>query len=84
MNGRPIYGDYNHSLHTSYEDDIEYPTTVPESDLIDSSVKHVNEQKVTYFLINAEIYLPQGEKLSMGKVIRCAVDEHVKLIGTYD
>ena len=84
MNGIPIYGDYDHSLHTTYEDEIESPTTVPGSDLIDAVGKHVNKQSVTDFMISAEISLPQGEKLSMGKVICRAGDKHCKILGTYN
>ena len=84
MNGRPIYGDYDRSLHTPYEYEIESPTAVPEADLIDAEGKHVNQQSVTNFLINAEISLSQGEKFSISKVIRRAVDKHGKLIGTYN
>ena len=29
LNGRPIYGDYDHVLHTPYEYEIKSPTTVP-------------------------------------------------------
>ena len=82
MNGRPIHGDYYHYLHTSDEDEIEYPTTEPEADLIDAAGKHVNQKPVTDLLINADISLPQGEKLSMRKVIRLEVDKHGKIIGT--
>ena len=84
LNGRPIYGDYDRSLHTLYEYEIDSPTAVPEADLIDAAGKHVNQQSVTDLLINAQIYLPQGGKLSMGKVIHHAVDKHGKLIGTYN
>ena len=59
-------------------------TTVLEADLIDAAGKHLNQQSVTDFLINSKIYLPKGENLSMGKVIRQSVDEHGKIIGTYD
>ena len=71
-------------MHTPYADEIESPTTVPESDMIDAAGKHVNQQSVTDFLINAEISIPQGEKLSMGKVIHRAVEKYGKLIRTYD
>ena len=54
-----------------------------EADLIDATGKHFNQQSVTDLLINAEISLPQGEKLSMGKVIRRAVDAQGKIIVTY-
>ena len=83
LNGRPIH-DYDHSVHTPYEDELESPMTVPEADLIDATGKHVNQQSVTDLLINAEISLPQGGKLSMGKVIWRAVDAQGKLIGTYN
>ena len=68
LNGRPIH-DYDHSVHTPYEDELESPMTVPEADIIDATSKHINQQSVTDLLINAEISLPQGEKLSMVKVI---------------
>ena len=48
--------------------------------MIDAAGKHVNQQSVTDFLIIAEIYLPQGEKLSTGKVVCRAVEKHSKLI----
>ena len=59
-------------------------TTVTEADLIDAAGNRLNQQSVTGLLINTEISLPKGEKLSMGKVIHRSVDEHGKLIGTYD
>ena len=54
-------------------------TTVHEADLIDAAGKHLNQKSVTDSLINAKIYLPKGENLSMGKVIRQSVDEHGKM-----
>ena len=48
--------------------------------MIDAAGNHVNQQSITDFLINGEISLTQGEKLSMGKVISHAVDEHGKII----
>ena len=53
LNGRPIYGNYDNSLHTTYGYEIESPTTVSEDDLIDAAGKHVNQQSVTDLLINA-------------------------------
>ena len=70
-------------MHTPYEYDIDYPKTVPEADLIDAAGKHVNKNSVTDFIINADISLPQGEKLSMDKVVNRAVDKHGKIVGTY-
>ena len=74
----------NIHLHTTYKDEIEYPTTVTEADMIDAVGKHVNQQSVPDFMINDEISLTQGEKSSMGKVILCAVNKHSKLIGIYN
>ena len=76
--------EFDHSLHTTYESESETSTTVPEADLIDAAGKHLNQQSVTDLFINAKISLPKGEKLRMGKFIRRSVDEHGKLIGTYD
>ena len=59
-------------------------TTVTEADLIDAAGNRLNQQSVTGLLINTEISLPKGEKLSMGKVIQRSIDEHGKLVGTYD
>ena len=84
LNGRPIYGDYEHSLHTSYEDEIEFLSTGPKSDMIDAAGMYVNQQSVTDFLINYALSLPQGEKFSMFKVICSTVNKLGKLIGTYD
>ena len=84
MNERPIHLDYNHLLYIRYEDEIESPTAVPEAELIDAAGKHVNQQLVTDLLINSTISIPQGDKLSMGKVIHRAVEKHGKIIGTYD
>ena len=63
---------------------IKSPTTVPEAELIDSVGKHVNQQSVTDFLINTEISLPRGDKLSMGKVVRYAFNKHGELVGAYN
>ena len=71
-------------MYTTFEDEIDSPITVPEADLIDVAGENINQQSVTYFLINAKIYLPQGERLSIGKVIPCAVEKRGNLIGTYD
>ena len=76
--------EIDHSLHTTYESESETSTTVPEADLIYAAGNHLNQQSVTDLFINAKISLSKGEKLSMGKVIRRSVDEHGKLIGTYD
>ena len=76
--------EFDHSLYNPYEGESEPSKTVPEADLIDAAGKHLNQQSVTDLLINAEISLPKGEKLSMGKFIRRSIDEHGKLIGTYD
>ena len=66
LNGRPIYGDYDHSLNNTYEDEIESPATVHEADLIDAAGNHFTQQSVMDFLINAEISLPQTDELSTG------------------
>ena len=79
FNGSPIYGYCIHSLYTTFEDEIDSPITVPEADLIDVAGENINQQSVTYFLINAKIYLPQGERLSIGKVIPCAVEKNVAI-----
>ena len=76
--------ELDRSLHNSYESESDPSTTVPEADLIYAAGNHLNQQSVTDFLIDSEISLPKGGKLSMGKVIRRSVDEHGKLIGNYD
>ena len=71
-------------MHTTYEDEIESPTTVPEADLIGTAGNHINQKLLMDMMMNDEISIPQGEKVSMGKVICCADNEHRNLIGTYD
>ena len=61
--------EFDHSLHTPYESELEPSTTVPEADLIDAAGKNLNQKSVTDLLINVDISLPKGGKLSMGKVI---------------
>ena len=76
--------EFDHSLHTPYEGESDPSRTIHEADLIDAAGKHLNQKSVTDLLINAEISLPKGEKLSMDKVIRRSVDDNGKLIKTYD
>ena len=76
--------EFDQSLHTPYESESKPSKTVPEADLIDASGKNLNQQSVTDLLINTDISLTKGDKLSTGKFIRRSVDEHGKLIGTYD
>ncbi|KAL7538844.1 hypothetical protein ACHAXR_009411 [Thalassiosira sp. AJA248-18] len=68
----------------AYYDDEETPAALPEADLVDATGKPINQQSVSDLLINAEVLLPQGEDMQMAKVVRRAVDEDGKLIGTFN
>ena len=57
---------------------------MPEADMTDASGKPINQQSMTDLLINAEVLLPQGESEQLAKVIRRAVDDDGKIIGTFN
>ena len=70
--------------YVPYEDDEVAPSVPLEADLVDASGKPVNQQSIADLLINAEVVLPQGEEMQMAKVVRRAVDNNGKLVGTFD
>ena len=58
---------------------VEVSAATPAADLFDASGKPVDRQSMTDMLINAEVLLPQGEKMQMAKVVRRTVDENGKV-----
>ena len=79
-----VDGEDNDFVYIPYEDDVEVSAATPAADLFDASGKPVDRQSMTDMLINAEVLLPQGEKMQMAKVVRRTVDENGKVIGTFD
>ena len=45
------------------EPDDEEPPKIPDDDPVDSTGKAVYEQPITDLLLNAKVFLPQGEEL---------------------
>ena len=76
--------DFDPNTFVPYEDEATAPQTTPEADIIDARGRPVNQQSVTDVLINAEVLLPQGESMQMAKVVRRAVDEDGKVVGSFD
>jgi hypothetical protein len=76
--------DFDRTIFTPYEDEVEVPAVMPEADMTDASGKPINQQSMTDLLINAEVLLPQGESEQMAKVLRQAVDDDGKVIGTFN
>jgi hypothetical protein len=72
------------TTYVPYEDDEEHSATVPEADALDSSGKPVNQQSMTDLLLNAEVLLPRGESMQMAKVVKRAVDNDGRLVGTFN
>ena len=68
----------------AYEDEDEEPRLVPEADIVDAAGKPVNQQSTTDVLLNAELLLPHGESQQLAKVVRRAVDQDGKVIGSFN
>ena len=76
--------DFDPYSFTPYEDEVEKPAQSMEADLVDSSGKLIGQQSMHDALVNAELLLPQGESMAMAKVVRRAVDDDGRLVGTYN
>ncbi len=71
-------------LEDMFDDpDIEDDEPIPE-DPVDADGRSMFESSVTDLLINAEVLLPQGEKMQSAKVSRRVKDSNGKLIGSHD
>ena len=55
-----------------------------EADIVDAAGKPLNQQAVSDILLNAELHLPAGEHEQLAKVVRRAVDEDGRLIGSFN
>ena len=75
---------FSDDCYEPYEDDEEDHRLIPEADVIDATGKPILQQSLTDTLINAEVLLPQGEAKSLAKVVRRAVDEKGRVIGTHN
>ena len=76
--------DFDMDSYEFYEDGHEQTPQPMEADLVDASGKPINQQSVSDLLLNAELHLPSGESEQLGRVVRRAVDENGKLIGSFD
>ena len=67
-----------------YEDDDEAPRLIPEEDPVDFNGTPVMEQPYYDCLINAEVLLPQGEKMHEAKVVGRVKGNDGRVVGTYN
>ena len=65
-------------------DEDDYENFVPEADAVDARGSSINQQSVADFLINAEVFLPQGEAQKMSKVVCRSIDRDGNIIGDLD
>ena len=66
------------------EPDDEVPPEIPDDDPVDSTGKAVYEQPVTDLLLNAKVFLPQGEELKSATVKCRSRDDNGDVVGEYD
>ena len=67
-----------------YSDDFEEPRIIPKvEDSVDSSSRLINQQPMYNRIINAEVQMQNGNKLSTGKVVRRALGPDGKTTGSY-
>ena len=66
------------------EPDDEVPPEIPDDDPVDSTGKAVYEQPVTDLLLNAKVFLPQGEELKSATVKYRSRDDNGDVVGECD
>jgi hypothetical protein len=67
--------------YVPYEDDEEYPRSIPQSEVLDYNGKPINIKSITDQLVGLELTLPQGEMMLPATVIGLSMDEEGKVIG---
>jgi hypothetical protein len=67
--------------YVPYEDEVEIPRTIPESEVLDYNGKPINMHSITDQLVGLELNLPQGEVMLPAKVIGVSMDDDGKVIG---
>ena len=65
-------------------DEDDYENVVSEADAVDARVSSINQQSVADLLMNAEVFLPQGESQQMAEVVRRSIDRDGNIIGDLD
>ena len=63
---------------------VEAPSRMPQADCVDHNDVPVLAQSMTDTLIYAEVILPQGEMMTMGKVISRSMNEYGRVINSPD
>jgi hypothetical protein len=66
-----------------YEDDYESKLFIPDADLRDAAGKPFVHQSLADTLINAEVLLPHEDSQAIARVVRRAVDDEGRMIGTF-
>ena len=75
--------DFDAGVSVQYEDDVETSASIPKTDIIDVVGKPLIQHYMTGMLTSAEVLLYQGEYMHMAKVIKQAINDDSKLIGTF-
>jgi hypothetical protein len=68
-------------LYVPYEDDVEIPRSIPQSEVLDYNGKPINTRSITDQLVGLELTLPQGEMMVPATVIGVSMDADGKVIG---
>jgi hypothetical protein len=68
--------------YVPYEDNEEFPRSIPESEVLDYNGKPLNMRSITDQLIGLELTLPQGEMMIPATVIGVSMDEDGRVIGS--
>jgi hypothetical protein len=70
--------------YEEYYDDYEEPQIIPEvEDAVDSNGQLINQQPMYDRIINVEVQMQHGNKLSTRKVVHCALGPDGKTTGSY-
>jgi hypothetical protein len=67
-----------------YEDDVEVLPFIPDADLKDAAGKPFEVCSVANALISAEVMLPNGNSMTIAKVVRRVVNDEGRLVGTFN
>jgi hypothetical protein len=89
---KPKVKQHESSEEVEYSKKVEFDTNddqafheVPETeDIVDSTGKILNQQPLYEKMISAEILLPHGDDMQMGKVIGRPLGDHGSTMGSYD
>jgi hypothetical protein len=76
-----VNDDSDSDSYVPYEDDVELPRSIPQSEVLDYNGKPIHTRPITDQLVGLELTLPQGEMMVPATVIDVSMDSDGKVIG---